>query len=233
MPHSALKGLYFFEKLFLQPLDSGEADLVFPGNLPHGHHHIVQVKYHLVVLDVEISPGHPWSSHSADELKVELSLDLLDCGWRHTCYLGGVPDGLSSFEVLDDTPVLHSHLVFGLYAGALGLPQFATIPDVLLPSRVEPILAGLPFQFCCCAQDCTHNGQVWVLLPIRGEDGQLFFQEVTVDVVVFEVLDAFQYLITPSSQPGQLTDEDDVNVVVQTEGEGFLEERSILVGQAT
>jgi hypothetical protein len=45
-----------------------------------------------VVLDVVVIPGHSWSSHSAGVLKIELSLDLLDCGWRHSCYLGCVPD---------------------------------------------------------------------------------------------------------------------------------------------
>ena len=91
---------------------------------------------------------------------------------------------------------------------------------------------GLPFQFCCCSKDCTHNGKVRVLFSICGEDGELFFQEVTVDVVVFEVLDGLQEFITLPGQPGQLTAQDEVYVVVQTEGQGFLEERSILVSQA-
>ena len=64
------------------------------------------------------------------------------------------------------------------------------------------------------------------------EDGELLFEEVTVDVVVFEELDGLQEFITLPGQPGQLTAQDKVYVVVETEGEGFLEERSALVGEA-
>ena len=51
--------------------------------------------------------------------------------------------------------------------------------------------------------------------------------------MVFEELDTFQDFITLPSQPGQLTDEDGLDMVVQTEGEGFLEEGSVLVGLST
>ena len=54
----------------------------------------------------------------------------------------------------------------------------------------------------------------------------------TVDVVVFEVLDGLQEFITLPGQPGQLTAKDEVYVVVDAEGEGFLKERSALVGEA-
>ena len=49
-------------------------------------------------------------------------------------------------------------------------------------------------------------------------------------MVILQELDAFQDLITLPSQPGQLTDKDHINVVVKTEGEGFLEKGPVLVG---
>ena len=72
VPHSALEGLYFSVKFFLQPLDSTEADLVFKGNLPQRHHHIVQVKYHLVVFFQVVFPGHPWSSHISSQTLISV-----------------------------------------------------------------------------------------------------------------------------------------------------------------
>lgn len=59
----------------------------------------------------------------------------------------------------------------------------------------------------------------------------MFFHEITVDVVVFEELDGLQEFITLSGQPGQLTAKDEVYVVVNAEREGFLKERSALVGE--
>lgn len=42
----------------------------------------------------------------------------------------------------------------------------------------------------------------------------MFFQEITIDVVVFEELDGLQEFITLPGQPGQLTAKNKVYVVV-------------------
>ena len=80
------------------------------------------------------------------------------------------------------------------------------------------------------SQDRCHNGEIGVLLPFGVEDGELFFLEETVDVVVFQELDSFQDLIAFPTKAGEFADQDDVDRVVQAEGESFLENGSILVG---
>jgi hypothetical protein len=58
----------------------------------------------------------------------------------------------------------------------------------------------------------------------------LFFEEVAVDVMVFEELDSFQDLIALTAEPGEFRYEDDVDRVVQAEGECLLENGPVLVG---
>ena len=60
----------------------------------------------------------------------------------------------------------------------------------------------------------------------------MFFQEITIDVVVFEELDGLQEFITLPGQPGQLTAKNKVYVVVNAKREGFPKERSALVREA-
>ena len=52
-------------------------------------------------------------------------------------------------------------------------------------------------------------------------------------MIVFEELDAFQYLVAFPAQSGQFTDKDDVDVVVQAKGKGLLKERPVFVGFST
>lgn len=49
-------------------------------------------------------------------------------------------------------------------------------------------------------------------------------------MVVFQELDSFQDLIAFPAKAGEFADQDDVDRVVQAEGERFLENRPILVG---
>lgn len=77
-------------------------------------------------------------------LKVEFFFYSLDSGWRHPCNLGCVPDRLASLQVLQDRLVLCCQLILSLFACSLGLPQFASIPDILIPSTFQPVINGLP-----------------------------------------------------------------------------------------
>jgi hypothetical protein len=58
----------------------------------------------------------------------------------------------------------------------------------------------------------------------------LLFLEEAVDVVVFQELDGLQDLIASPTKPGEFRYKDDVDRVVQAEGESLLENGPVLVG---
>lgn len=64
MPYNALEGLYFLQpKPLFESHQSAEPHFLLPGYPPKGLLHVLQLKYHLVVLPVVVSSGHSWSSH--------------------------------------------------------------------------------------------------------------------------------------------------------------------------
>ena len=133
-------------------------------------------------------------------------------------------------ETPDDRLVLRCKLCFVLHSGPLGLPYLPPVTDVLVPARFETVIDRLTLEFRRRSENRCHYGEIGVLLSLGIEDGELFLLEVTVDVVVFEELDGFQDLIASAAEPGEFRYEDDVDRVVQAEGEGLLENGPVLVG---
>ena len=163
-------------------------------------------------------------------LQAEGLLDTLDCGLEIAGDERRMADRFPGPETPDDRLVLRCQLCFGLDTRTLRLPYLTAIPDEFVPARFQSPVDRLTLDLTGRSQDCCHNGEIGVLLPFGVEDGELFFLEEAVDVVVFQELDSFQDLIAFTAKSGEFRDQDDVDRVVQAEGERFLENRSILVG---
>ena len=163
-------------------------------------------------------------------LESERLLDTLDSGLGIAGDERCMPHRFAGPETPDDRLVLRCQLCFGLDTRSLRLPYLTAIPDELVPARFQSPVDRLTLDLTGRSQDCCHNGEIGVLLPFGVEDGELFFLEEAVDVVVFQELDSFQDLIAFPTKAGEFADQDDVDRVVQAEGESFLENGSILVG---
>lgn len=55
--------IFLQSKPFFESHYCGETNSLLPGYPPEGLLHVLQLKYHLVVLPVVVSSGHSWSSH--------------------------------------------------------------------------------------------------------------------------------------------------------------------------
>ena len=139
-------------------------------------------------------------------------------------------DRFTGPETPDDRLVFCGKLGSILDTRTPGLTDLTAISDILVPARFETVIDRLTLEFRRRSENCCHYGEIGVLLSLGIEDGDLFLLEVTVDMVVFEELDGFQDLIASAAEPGEFRYEDDVDRVVQAEGECLLENGPVLVG---
>jgi hypothetical protein len=142
-------------------------------------------------------------------------------------------DRFTGPETPDDRLVLRCETGSILDTSPPGLTYLTAISDILVPARFETVIDGFPFKFRRGSEDSAHYGQIGVLLSVLGKDRELFFEEVAVDVMVFEELDSFQDLVALTAKSGELRYQDDVDRVVQAEGESLLEDRTVFVGLPT